>query len=163
MLCVAVAVVPAAAHQHPGDLLPADHLSQRHHRPAAQHRQPLATPAHHPPQPGRESPSTHRSTSDPPPPTLTTPSSPPPQADGLCSNDGVIIQTVTSDPASAADTLSQSQLVVTADQGQSQDHQLAATSLLEGSEGVATETQEPITDHFSHKVQTQTFTTVLLI
>lgn len=96
-----------------------------------------------------------------PPPTLTTPSSPPPQADGLCSNDGVIIQTVTSDPASAADTLSQSQLVVAADPGQSQDHQLAATSLLEGSEGVATETQEPITDHFSHKVQT--FTTVLLI
>lgn len=88
---------------------------------------------------------------------------PPLQADGLCSNDGVIIQTVTSDPASAADTLSQSQLVVAADQGQSQDHQLAATSLLEGSEGVATETQEPITDHFSHKVQTQTFTTVLLI
>ncbi|XP_075900349.1 cyclin-D-binding Myb-like transcription factor 1 isoform X1 [Nelusetta ayraudi] len=72
-------------------------------------------------------------------------------ADGLCSNDGVIIQTVTSDPASAADTLSQSQLVVAADPGQSQDHQLAATSLLEGSEGVATETQEPITDHFSHK------------
>lgn len=62
---------------------------------------------------------------------------------------------MTSDPAAAADTLSQSQLVVTTDQGRSQEHQLAATSLLEGSEGVATETQEPITaDHFSHKVKT---------
>lgn len=74
------------------------------------------------------------------------------QADGLCSNDGVIIQTVTSDPASA-ETLGQSQLVVAAE-GQSQDDQLEATSLLESSESVVTETQEPMTDGFSHKVQT---------
>ncbi|XP_071357750.1 cyclin-D-binding Myb-like transcription factor 1 [Trachinotus anak] len=51
--------------------------------------------------------------------------------DGLCSSDGVIIQTVTSDPASS-------------------DH-LDATSLLEGSESVVTETQEPMTDGFTDK------------
>ncbi|KAM9335069.1 cyclin-D-binding Myb-like transcription factor 1 [Symphorus nematophorus] len=70
--------------------------------------------------------------------------------DGLCSSDGVIIQTVTSDPASS-DPLSQSQLVVETD-GQSQDDRLEATSLLEGSENVVTETQEPITDGFTDKV-----------
>ncbi|XP_031715084.1 cyclin-D-binding Myb-like transcription factor 1 isoform X2 [Anarrhichthys ocellatus] len=69
--------------------------------------------------------------------------------DGLCSGDGVIIQTVTSDPASS-DPLGQSQLVV-ATEGRSQDDRLDATSLLEGSENVVTETQEPITDGFSDK------------
>lgn len=150
-MCFAVAVLPAAAHQHPWHLLPADHLSQR------KLRQPLVTPAHHPAQPGSESITAHcLLTSDPHSPAPSQSYSLPPQADGLCSNDGVIIQTVTSDPTTAAETLSQSQLVVTADQGQGHENQLAATSLLEGSEGVATETQEPITaDHFSHKVKTQ--------
>ncbi|XP_051247699.1 cyclin-D-binding Myb-like transcription factor 1 isoform X3 [Dicentrarchus labrax] len=69
--------------------------------------------------------------------------------DGLCSSDGVIIQTVTSDPASS-DPLSQSQLVVETE-GRSQDDRLEATSLLEGSESVVTETQEPMTDGFSDK------------
>ncbi|XP_031715085.1 cyclin-D-binding Myb-like transcription factor 1 isoform X3 [Anarrhichthys ocellatus] len=71
--------------------------------------------------------------------------------DGLCSGDGVIIQTVTSDPASS-DPLGQSQLVV-ATEGRSQDDRLDATSLLEGSENVVTETQEPITDGFSDKIR----------
>ncbi|XP_060885730.1 cyclin-D-binding Myb-like transcription factor 1 isoform X2 [Labrus mixtus] len=69
--------------------------------------------------------------------------------DGLCSGDGVIIQTVTSDPASS-DTLSQSHMVVETE-GRSQDDQLDATSLLEGSESVAMETQEPMTDGFTEK------------
>ncbi|XP_041636881.1 cyclin-D-binding Myb-like transcription factor 1 [Cheilinus undulatus] len=69
--------------------------------------------------------------------------------DGLCSGDGVIIQTVTSDPASS-DPLSQSQLVVETE-GQSQEDQLEATSLLEGSESAVTETQQPITDSFNDK------------
>ncbi|KAI3367061.1 hypothetical protein L3Q82_009261 [Scortum barcoo] len=69
--------------------------------------------------------------------------------DGLCSSDGVIIQTVTSDPASS-DPLSQSQLVVETE-GRSQDDHLDATSLLEGTENVVTETQEPITDSFTDK------------
>ncbi|XP_068163061.1 cyclin-D-binding Myb-like transcription factor 1 [Antennarius striatus] len=69
--------------------------------------------------------------------------------DGLCSSDGVIIQTVTSDSASS-DPLAQSQLVVETE-GRGQDDQLEATSLLEGSEGVVTETQEPMTDSFSDK------------
>ncbi|XP_075967915.1 cyclin-D-binding Myb-like transcription factor 1 [Anarhichas minor] len=69
--------------------------------------------------------------------------------DGLCSGDGVIIQTVTSDPASS-DPLGQSQLVVETE-GRSQDDRLDATSLLEGSENVVTETQEPITDGFTDK------------
>nr|XP_046235179.1 cyclin-D-binding Myb-like transcription factor 1 isoform X2 [Scatophagus argus] len=68
-------------------------------------------------------------------------------ADGLCSGDGVIIQTVTSDPASS-DPLGQSQLVV---EGQGEDDGLEATSLLESSESVVTETQEPITDGFTDK------------
>ncbi|XP_042370763.1 cyclin-D-binding Myb-like transcription factor 1, partial [Plectropomus leopardus] len=67
--------------------------------------------------------------------------------DGLCSSDGVIIQTVTSDSTSS-DPLSQSQLVVEAE-GRSQDERLDATSLLEGSESVVTETQEPMTDGFT--------------
>ncbi|KAK2882950.1 cyclin-D-binding Myb-like transcription factor 1 [Channa argus] len=69
--------------------------------------------------------------------------------DGLCSSDGVIIQTVTSDSTSS-DPLDQSQLVVEAE-GQGQDDQLEATSLLEASESVVTETQEPMTDDFSGK------------
>ncbi|XP_026182905.1 cyclin-D-binding Myb-like transcription factor 1 isoform X2 [Mastacembelus armatus] len=69
--------------------------------------------------------------------------------DGLCSSDGVIIQTVTSDPA-PSDHLSQSQLVVETE-GRSQDDRLDATSLLEGSESVVTETQEPMVDDFSEK------------
>ncbi|XP_065807364.1 cyclin-D-binding Myb-like transcription factor 1 isoform X2 [Labrus bergylta] len=69
--------------------------------------------------------------------------------DGLCSGDGVIIQTVTSDPASS-DTLSQSHMVIETE-GRSQDDQLDATSLLEGSEGVVMETQEPMTDGFTEK------------
>ncbi|KAM6962136.1 cyclin-D-binding Myb-like transcription factor 1 [Tautogolabrus adspersus] len=69
--------------------------------------------------------------------------------DGLCSGDGVIIQTVTSDSASS-DTLSQSQLAAETE-GRSQDDQLNATSLLEGSESVITETQGPITDGFTDK------------
>lgn len=68
--------------------------------------------------------------------------------DGLCSSDGVIIQTVTSDPASSSDPLSQSQLVVETET-RSQDDRLDATSLLEGSESVVTETQEPMTNGFS--------------
>uniref|UniRef100_A0A3B5ALL1 Cyclin-D-binding Myb-like transcription factor 1 n=1 Tax=Stegastes partitus TaxID=144197 RepID=A0A3B5ALL1_9TELE len=94
--------------------------------------------------------------------TLTTGSSPSPHehiilhslsTDGLCSSDGVIIQTVTSDSASS-DPLGQSQLVV---EGRSQDDRLDATSLLEGSEGVVTETQEPITGGFTDKVSTVLF------
>lgn len=75
----------------------------------------------------------------------------PPQTDSLCSSDGVIIHTVTSDPASS-DPLGQSQLVVEA-HGQSREDQLEATSLLEGSESVVTETQEPVTDGFTDKVK----------
>uniref|UniRef100_A0A667ZAL8 Cyclin D binding myb-like transcription factor 1 n=1 Tax=Myripristis murdjan TaxID=586833 RepID=A0A667ZAL8_9TELE len=71
--------------------------------------------------------------------------------DGLCSSDGVIIQTVTSDPASS-DPLSQSQLVVET-QGPDQEDRLDATSLLVGSENVATETQEPMADGFTDKVK----------
>uniref|UniRef100_A0A3Q1J7H5 Cyclin-D-binding Myb-like transcription factor 1 n=1 Tax=Anabas testudineus TaxID=64144 RepID=A0A3Q1J7H5_ANATE len=70
--------------------------------------------------------------------------------DSLCSSDGVIIQTVTSDPASS-DPLSQSQLVVETE-GRSQDDHLEATSLLEGPGSVGTETQEPMTDDFTDKV-----------
>ena len=78
------------------------------------------------------------------------------QTDGLCSSDGVIIQTVTSDPASS-DPLGQSQLVVETE-GQSQEDHLEATSLLEGSEGVVTETQEPLTDDFTDKVLPASYT-----
>lgn len=75
----------------------------------------------------------------------------PRQTDSLCSSDGVIIQTVTSDSASS-DSLSQTQLVVETE-GRSQDDQLEATSLLEGSENVVMETQEPMRDGFSDKVK----------
>ncbi|GLD71726.1 cyclin-D-binding Myb-like transcription factor 1 isoform X2 [Lates japonicus] len=90
--------------------------------------------------------------------TLTTGSSPSPHehiilhslsTDGLCSSDGVIIQTVTSDPTTS-DPLSQSQLVVETE-GRGQDDHLAATSLLEGAESVVTETQEALTDGFTDK------------
>lgn len=73
-----------------------------------------------------------------------------PQTDGLCSSDGVIIQTVTSDSASS-DALDQTQLVVEAE-GRGQEEQLEATSVLEGDENIVTETQEPMTDGFSEKV-----------
>ncbi|XP_011611498.2 cyclin-D-binding Myb-like transcription factor 1 [Takifugu rubripes] len=69
--------------------------------------------------------------------------------DGLCSSDGVIIQTVTSDPTTS-DTLDQTQLVVEAE-GRSQEEQLEATSLLEGAENIVTETREPMTDGYSDK------------
>ncbi|KAK2859098.1 hypothetical protein Q5P01_003718 [Channa striata] len=69
--------------------------------------------------------------------------------DGLCSSDGVIIQTVTSDSA-CSDPLDHSQLVVEAEE-RGQDDQLEATSLLEASESVVTETHEPMTDDFSDK------------
>lgn len=73
-----------------------------------------------------------------------------PQTDGLCSSDGVIIQTVTSDSASS-DALDQTQLVVEAE-GRSQEEQLEATSVLEGDENIVTGTQEPMTNGFSEKV-----------
>ncbi|KAG7496250.1 cyclin-D-binding Myb-like transcription factor 1 [Solea senegalensis] len=90
--------------------------------------------------------------------TLTTGSSPSPHehiilhslsTDGFCSSDGVIIQTVSSDSASS-DPLGQSQLVVEAE-GRGQEDHLDATSLLESSETIVTETQEPITDGFTDK------------
>lgn len=77
----------------------------------------------------------------------------PPQTDGLCSSDGVIIQTVTAEPTSS-DPLDQSQLAVDTE-GRGLDDRLEATSLLEGSDGVVTETQEPMTDDFTDKVQTR--------
>ncbi|XP_069030477.1 cyclin-D-binding Myb-like transcription factor 1 [Embiotoca jacksoni] len=69
--------------------------------------------------------------------------------DGLCSSDSVIIQTVTSDPASS-DPLGQSQLVVEAE-SRSQEDRLNAAGLLGGSDGGVTETQEPMTDGFADK------------
>ncbi|XP_077956874.1 cyclin-D-binding Myb-like transcription factor 1 isoform X2 [Gasterosteus aculeatus] len=90
--------------------------------------------------------------------TLTTGPSPPSQehiilhglsTDGLCSADGVIIQTVPSDHASC-NPLGQPQLVVETE-GRSQEERLDATSLLEGSEGVVTGTPEPMTDGFTDK------------
>ncbi|KAM9327367.1 cyclin-D-binding Myb-like transcription factor 1 [Pholidichthys leucotaenia] len=91
--------------------------------------------------------------------TLTTASSPSSQehiilhnlsTDGLCSSDGVIIQTVTSDSTSS-DSLSQSQLVVETEAEQSQDDHLDNTGLLGGSESVVTETREPMADGFTDK------------
>lgn len=79
----------------------------------------------------------------------------PPQTDGLCSGDGVIIQTVNAEPTSS-DPLDQSQLAVETE-GRGLDDRLEATSLLEGSGGVVTETQEPMTDDFTDKVQTRAF------
>lgn len=75
----------------------------------------------------------------------------PPQTDSLCSSDGVIIQTVTSDSTSS-DTLDQTQLVVETP-GRGREEQLEATSLLEGAENIVTETQEPMTDGFGNKVE----------
>lgn len=72
------------------------------------------------------------------------------QTDGLCSSDGVIIHTVTSDPTSS-DPVSQSQLVVETEDSR-QDDRLDATSLLESSESVVTEGQEPVIDSFTDKV-----------
>uniref|UniRef100_I3JUG4 Cyclin-D-binding Myb-like transcription factor 1 n=1 Tax=Oreochromis niloticus TaxID=8128 RepID=I3JUG4_ORENI len=77
----------------------------------------------------------------------------------LCSSDGVIIQTVTSDPASSSsEALSQPQLVVETET-RGQDDRLDTASLLEGSESVVTETQEPMTNGFSDtdKVETSVF------
>uniref|UniRef100_A0A3P8TXG6 Cyclin-D-binding Myb-like transcription factor 1 n=1 Tax=Amphiprion percula TaxID=161767 RepID=A0A3P8TXG6_AMPPE len=100
--------------------------------------------------------------------TLTTGSSPSPHehiilhslsTEGLCSSDSVIIQTVTSDSASS-DPLSQSQLVV---EGRNQDDHLDASSLLEGSEGVVTETREPMTDGFTDKVKTSNILNRILL
>ncbi|XP_033845611.1 cyclin-D-binding Myb-like transcription factor 1 [Periophthalmus magnuspinnatus] len=68
--------------------------------------------------------------------------------DSLCSNDGVIIHTVTSDPTSL-DPASQSQLVVEAEDN-TQDH-LDTSSLLNTAQSVVTESQEAITDHFDGK------------
>lgn len=75
----------------------------------------------------------------------------PPQTDGLCSGDGVIIQTVSSDPA-PSDPLGQTQLIVETD-GQSKEDPLGTASLLEGSETVVTETQELVTERFPEKVR----------
>ncbi|KAM3858725.1 cyclin-D-binding Myb-like transcription factor 1 [Diretmus argenteus] len=69
--------------------------------------------------------------------------------EGLCSSDGVIIQTVTSDHASA-DHLGQTQLVVETE-GPGQEDRLDATSLLVGPENIAPENLEPMTDGFSDK------------
>uniref|UniRef100_A0A3B5M1V7 Cyclin-D-binding Myb-like transcription factor 1 n=1 Tax=Xiphophorus couchianus TaxID=32473 RepID=A0A3B5M1V7_9TELE len=62
----------------------------------------------------------------------------PPQTDGLCSGDGVIIQTVSADPAPLPE-------------GRSQDLNVAA--LLEESEAVVTETPEAGSEDFTEKVK----------
>ncbi|XP_038123096.1 cyclin-D-binding Myb-like transcription factor 1 isoform X2 [Cyprinodon tularosa] len=86
--------------------------------------------------------------------TLTTSSSPSPQehiilhslsTDGLCSGDGVIIQTVSSDPAS-----SEPQLVVETEE-EGQDQHLNVAALLEDSEAVVT-TTESVTEVYAEKV-----------
>ncbi|KAM6895863.1 cyclin-D-binding Myb-like transcription factor 1 [Xenentodon cancila] len=69
--------------------------------------------------------------------------------DSLCSSDGVIIQTVSSDSGSP-DSLSQPQLVVET-AGRSQEESLDDTGLLEGPERVASETQEAMTEGFTDK------------
>ncbi|XP_056445193.1 cyclin-D-binding Myb-like transcription factor 1 [Gadus chalcogrammus] len=74
-------------------------------------------------------------------------------AEGLCSSDGVIIQTVTSDPSSS-DPLGQSQLIVET-AGQEQEVGLEASSLLVGDECVSSEAQ-PMTDGFADKVLSST-------
>ncbi|CAL8236114.1 unnamed protein product, partial [Boreogadus saida] len=74
-------------------------------------------------------------------------------AEGLCSSDGVIIQTVTSD-ASSSDPLGQSQLIVET-AGQEQEVGLEASSLLVGDECVSSEAQ-PMTDGFTDKVLSST-------
>jgi len=75
---------------------------------------------------------------------------PPPQTEGLCSGDGVIIQTVSSDPASS-DPLGQSQLIVEAEAGQDPEVGLDAAGLLVAVEGVSPEPQ-PMADGFADKV-----------
>ncbi|MED6238158.1 hypothetical protein ATANTOWER_010670, partial [Ataeniobius toweri] len=86
--------------------------------------------------------------------TLTTGSSPSSQehiilhslsTDSLCSGDGVIIQTVSSDPAP-----SEPQLVVETE-GRSQDNHLNVPGLLEDSETVVTETPESVAEDFTEK------------
>ncbi|XP_010772194.1 cyclin-D-binding Myb-like transcription factor 1, partial [Notothenia coriiceps] len=80
--------------------------------------------------------------------------------DGLCSSDGVIIQTVTSDSASS-DPLGQSQLE---EEGQNQEDRLGNESLLEGSVSVVAETQEPITEGFTDKeLSSPSGSTVLIV
>ncbi|XP_015239408.1 PREDICTED: cyclin-D-binding Myb-like transcription factor 1 [Cyprinodon variegatus] len=85
--------------------------------------------------------------------TLTTSSSPSPQehiilhslsTDGLCSGDGVIIQTVSSDPAS-----SEPQLVVETEE-EGQDQHLNVASLLEDSEAVVM-TTESVAEVYAEK------------
>ncbi|XP_029604207.1 cyclin-D-binding Myb-like transcription factor 1 isoform X1 [Salmo trutta] len=66
--------------------------------------------------------------------------------EGLCSNDSVIIQTVTSDHTSP-EPLCQSQLVV-----EMQGEEPEQNFLIGSSEGGATETPEPMTDSFTAKV-----------
>ncbi|KAI9545239.1 hypothetical protein NQZ68_038269, partial [Dissostichus eleginoides] len=80
--------------------------------------------------------------------------------DGLCSSDGVIIQTLTSDSASS-DPLGQSQLE---EEGRNQEDRLGNESLLEGSVSVVTETQEPITEGFIDKeLSSPSGSTVLIV
>nr|XP_046192697.1 cyclin-D-binding Myb-like transcription factor 1 [Oncorhynchus gorbuscha] len=66
--------------------------------------------------------------------------------EGLCSNDSVIIQTVTSDHSSP-EPLCQSQLVV-----EMQGEEPEQNFLIGSSQGGATETLEPMTDSFTAKV-----------
>ncbi|XP_031671118.1 cyclin-D-binding Myb-like transcription factor 1 isoform X1 [Oncorhynchus kisutch] len=66
--------------------------------------------------------------------------------EGLCSNDSVIIQTVTSDHSST-EPLCQSQLVV-----EMQGEEPEQNFLIGSSQGGATETLEPMTDSFTAKV-----------
>lgn len=66
--------------------------------------------------------------------------------DGLCSSDGVIIHTVTSDKT-LSDSVSQSQLVVEAED--KREHHVDATPLLNSAQNIVSENQEPITDGFT--------------
>lgn len=66
--------------------------------------------------------------------------------DGLCSSDGVIIHTVTSEKTSS-DSISQSQLVVEAEDDR--EHHVDPTPLLDSVQDVVTESQEPVTDGFT--------------
>lgn len=150
-------VVSPAAHWHSRDLLPPDHIQsgpapqprQQRHRYLGNRLISCIPRTHYPPQSVGLCPlflpcllplSVLFTLVDPP------------QTDGLCSSDGVIIQTVTSDSASS-DALDQTQLVVETP-GRGQEEQLEATSLLEGAENIVTERQEPMTDGFGDKVGT---------
>lgn len=151
-------VISSAAHQHSRHLLPPDHIQSGPPSQSGQQRhsylgnRPIfcIPRTHHPPQSVGQFASFVLCTF------VCLWSSPwrvhPAQTDGLCSGDGVIIQTVTSDSASS-DTLDQTQLVVETE-GRSQEEQLEATSLLEGAENIVTETREPMTDDYSDKVGT---------